>query len=175
VTTENHFSNRRRWLAATACAAWAWPALATDARLQPWSRQASHPALQLPGLDGAIWSLAAQKGKPVLLNFWASWCEPCRSEMPSLELLAARHETRGLQVMAVNYRETRVVINRFTDATTLKLPVLCDADGGAAKVFGVRTFPSTVAINRQGQVLFVVVGECDWSSSAASRWVAAIL
>lgn len=167
---------RRSWLAASLGLAAPWPTLAVGAQFQqpqPWSRKTS-PSLQLPDLDGAVWSLAAQRGKPVLLNFWASWCEPCRSEMPSLEQLALRHKDRGLQVLAVNYREGTAAVRRFIDATALQLPVLRDVDGRAARAFGVHIFPSSVAINRLGQVRFVVVGECDWSSPAASRWVNAL-
>ena len=169
-------ASRRSVLAAAVCLAAPWPTLALGAqpRFQPWSRKTTVP-LQLPDMDGTVWSLAAQRGKPVLLNFWASWCEPCRSEMPSLEQLALRHKDRGLQVMAVNYREATAAVRRFIDATALKLPVLQDEDGRAAKAFGVRIFPSSVAINRLGQVRFVVVGECDWGSPAASRWMDAIL
>ena len=76
--------------------------------------------------------------------------------------------------MAVNYREPEAKVRRFIDATGLRLPVLHD-DGDIAKAFGIHTFPSTVAINRKGQAIFTVVGDCDWSSPAASRWVAEIL
>lgn len=95
--------------------------------------------------------------------------------MPSLELLAVRHERQGLKVMAVNYRETDAAVRRFIDSTALDLPVLRDADGGAAKDFGVRMFPSTVGIDRRGLVRFVVVGECDWAGTDARRWVADLL
>jgi thiol-disulfide isomerase/thioredoxin len=162
-------------MATTAFAAWSWPVVAANAQFQPWPRKVPTPNLQVPSLDGTVWSLAGEKGKPVLLNFWASWCEPCRSEIPSLELLATRHKTEQLQVIAVNYRETDPAVRRFIDTTALKLPVLCDSDGAAAKAFGVHTFPSTVAINRQGRALFIVVGECDWSSPSATNWVAAML
>ena len=111
----------------------------------------------------------------MLLNFWASWCEPCRSEMPALELLAARHQAQGLQVIAVNFRETEAAIRRFIETTALSLPVLRDSDGAAAKAFGVSTFPCTVAINRQGRVLSTLVGEVDWRSAPARNWVAAVL
>ncbi len=168
--------SRRSVLAASVGLAAPWPILALGAQpqLQPWSRKTT-TNLQLTDLDGAVWSLAAQRGKSVLLNFWASWCEPCRSEMPSLEQLALRHKDRGLQVLAVNYRETTAAVRRFIDATALQLTVLRDDDGGAAKAFGVHIFPSSVAINRLGQVRFVVVGEYDWSGPAASRWVNALL
>lgn len=173
MKTTSPLTHRRQWLAATACAAWAWPA--TAAQRQDWPRRRATPALQLPGMDGAVWSLTAVRSRPVLLNFWASWCEPCRTEMPSLELLARRYQTQGLRVMAINYREGDAAVRRFIDATALNLPVLRDSDGRAAQAFGVHVFPTTVAINRQGQGLFIVMGECDWSSPLADRWMAALL
>ncbi len=148
-----------------------WPARAADEVFRPWPRQTATPALSLPTQEGGIWTLAEQKGQPVLLNFWASWCEPCRSEMPALELLATRHEAQGLKLMAVNFRETDAAVRRFVDATSLSLPILRDRDGAAAQAFGVRTFPSSVLIARSGRVLSVAVGECDWSGPAARRWV----
>jgi thiol-disulfide isomerase/thioredoxin len=169
----SHFGNRRAWLAATACAAWPWPVIAAQRVL--WPRQRETPVLELPGLNGAVWSLAAAKGRPVLLNFWASWCEPCRAEMPSLEHLAKRHEAQGLQVMAVNYREGEAAVRRFVETTALNLPVVRDIDGKGASSFGVHVFPSTVAFSRQGKALFIVTGELDWESPLAEEWMAALL
>lgn len=148
---------------------------ATGAQRRRWPRGRATPALALPTLDGPPWSLAAQRGSPVLLNFWASWCEPCRSEMPALELLAARHEADGLQVVTVNYRETDAALARFFAATPVDLPILRDRDGAAARAFGVSIFPTTVAIARNGRAAFSVVGEADWAASPARQWVAALL
>jgi thiol-disulfide isomerase/thioredoxin len=166
---------RRRWLAVVAGAAWALPAPAADGQHQAWPRRRPTPALQLPRHDGGVFSMAAYKGQPLLLNFWASWCEPCRSEMPSLELLATRHEAQGLQVLALNFRETDAAVQRFIDASAFSLPVLRDREGAAAQAFGVRTFPSTVGIDRQGRARFTVVGECDWLGAVARRWLDAVL
>lgn len=181
TTAAGHPASRRLALLGAACAAWPWPAqvlaqpLNAAPELRPpqrkaWPRAAATPALQLPLPDGPIWSLAAHKGQAVLLNFWASWCEPCRAEMPALEQLAARHP--GLQLLAVNFKESETQVRRFMEATGLTLPVLRDADGSAARAFGVNIFPSSVAINRQGRALFSIVGECDWGHAAVNRWVA---
>jgi peroxiredoxin len=167
--------SRRHWLAAGALAALAGPALATEPQHKPWPRQRATPSVQLPSLDGSTWTLADARGQPLLLNFWASWCEPCRTEMPSLQQLALQHRAQGLQLMAVNFKEGDPAIRRFIAATALNLPVLCDRDGAAAKSFGVRTFPSTVGIDRQGRTRFIVVGECDWSSPQAQGWAASLL
>jgi len=173
--TAERLTDRRRWLAGAASIACVWPVLATAEEFRPWPQPDATPGVQLPDQDGTVWTLASARGRPVLLNFWASWCEPCRQEMPSLQLLAAQHRAQGLQVMAINFRETDAAVRRFLETMAFSLPVLRDRDGGAAKAFGVRVFPSTILIDRQGQARSIAVGECDWSSPAASRWVAAVL
>ncbi len=163
----------RRSLLLAACA----PALqvlgATDpqAARKNWPRQRAMPPVTLAGLDGSAWQLASTRGSPVLLNFWATWCEPCRAEMPALQQLAREHRDQGLQVLAVNYKEGEGAVRRFLQATGLDLPVLLDREGAAAKAFDVHVFPSTIAIDRKGQARFVVTGEFDWGSPLAARWL----
>ncbi len=95
--------------------------------------------------------------------------------MPSLELLATRFEAQGLQVLALNFRETDGAIRRFTERSALSLPILRDIDGAAAKAYGVRIFPSTVVFGRNGRAAFSVVGEVDWMSPRAHQWLAPLL
>jgi thiol-disulfide isomerase/thioredoxin len=90
--------------------------------VRPWPAGRPTPALALTDLDGKAWSLAALKGRPVVLNFWASWCEPCRAEMPSLELLQTRHEKAGLVILSVNYQEPVPKIKRFLETLANSLP-----------------------------------------------------
>src|ERR1700712_2766026 len=133
--TKPLFSPSRRGLLATACVPVlpaAFSAAAQAARRE-WPRQRATPTVELAGLDGSAWQLAATRGKPVLLNFWASWCEPCRAEMPALQQLAREHRGEGVQVLAVNYKEGEAAVRRFLQATGLELPVLLDREGAAAK------------------------------------------
>lgn len=151
-------------------------AVADDsAQRRGWPRGRTTPALDLPRRGGGRWRLEDVRGQVVLLNFWASWCTPCRVEMPSLELLAQRHERDGLLVMAVNYRETDAAVNRFLSEMPLTLDILRDADGAAARDWGVRIFPSTIAIGRDGKAAFTVTGELDWAGPQARQWVAPLL
>ncbi len=168
--------SRRQALAALSIAGPA-AAIAADAgpTPRPWPARSPTPPLDLPDNAGGRWRLADARGQVVLVNFWASWCEPCRAEMPSLELLEQRHEAERLQVIAVNFRETDAAVRRFIDATSLSLRVLRDVDGAAARAFGVRVFPSTIAIGRDGRARFVVTGECDWTGAEARSWIAPLL
>lgn len=172
---------RRLLMASLAAAALPRAVHAAGPLRQPWPAGRATPALQLPLLGPAdaaapappaTWTLASVRGRPVLLNFWASWCEPCRAEMPSLAALATEATADGLLVLTVNFKEGEAAIRRFQATTALALPVLRDADGAAAKAFGVRVYPSTVAIDRAGRARFTVVGEADWQSPLVGGWLA---
>jgi thiol-disulfide isomerase/thioredoxin len=168
---------RRRFVAALSLASAApWSAAAAEADLRrAWPRGRPTPALALPSYQGPPWRLADARGKVVLLNFWASWCEPCVTELPTLELLAARHERDGLEVLAVNFRETDAAVRRFTQRMPTTLPILRDTDGGAARDWGVRIFPTSIVIGRDGRAAFSVVGEVDWGGETARSWIRALL
>jgi thiol-disulfide isomerase/thioredoxin len=152
----------------------AGPARAQSMR-KSWPHNRATPPLKLFDVDGRPWNLAQERGHPVLLNFWATWCEPCRAEMPSLQRLAQEHEDAGLRVVAVNFREGEPAVRRFLASASLDLPVVRDADGSAARAFGVRIFPSTIAIDRGGRARFVVVGEFDWDGEAGEKAIRPLL
>jgi thiol-disulfide isomerase/thioredoxin len=166
-----------RRLVAAGLALGALPAQAEESgpKPQPWAARRAVPALDLPGFDGPAWRLADARGQVVLLNFWASWCEPCRAEMPSLELLAERHEKDGLAVVAVNFRETDASIRRYLAQWPITLTIVRDAEGAAARAWGVRIFPTTVVIGRNGRPAFTVTGEVDWTGAEARRWITPLL
>jgi thiol-disulfide isomerase/thioredoxin len=168
--------------AATACAAPLWWCAVRHAQaststwnLRPWPKGRAAPRLELRNLDGQAFSLAALKGRVVLLNFWASWCEPCRAEIPSLESFAQRYGDEGLSVIAINYQEGEAGIRRFLQGTPFALPILLDADGAAARNWTPLVFPSTVVIGRDGRPAFTVVGEADWTSDQARRSITPLL
>ena len=143
--------------------------------VRPWPAGRPTPALALNDLDGKAWTLASLKGRPVILNFWASWCEPCRAEMPSLELLATRHERAGLAILAVNYKEPLPKIQRFLEVLPFSLPILLDPDGDAASLWTPRVFPTTVLIGRDGVPRQSVIGELDWMDGTASALIEPLL
>lgn len=170
-------TTRRGILAASlASASLALPSVARTAHVvRPWPAGKATPALMLVDLDGKAWSLAALKGRPVLLNFWASWCEPCRAEMPSLELLQTRHENTGLVILSVNYQEPLPKIRRFLETLPFSLPILLDREGDAASAWTARVFPTTVLIDRGGVPRSSVIGELDWLGDIARALIEPLL
>jgi thiol-disulfide isomerase/thioredoxin len=158
------------------CVLFAALAVAAAARahqVRPWTSAA--PPLALSDLNGKSWELSALQGRAVLLNFWATWCEPCREEMPSLQALAHRHEADALLVLMVNYREAATSIRRFLERTPLALPVLLDSDGSVTRAWTPRVFPTTVLIDRSGRPRHQVVGAVDWGGDEARQWLRELL
>ncbi len=135
--------------------------------VRPWPGARPVPELDLNDIDGKRWTLGAHLGKVVVLNFWASWCEPCRLEMPSLEAIAAKLKPQGLVVCAVNYKESVEKIRQFLERMPFKPTILLDADGDATADWTPRVFPSSVLIGRNGKPSSIVVGELDWTGSVA--------
>ena len=137
---------------------------AASARWLPWPPERSLPALRLPDLQEQPWALAQETGRVVLLNFWATWCEPCRAEMASFEVLQERFKAQRLKVVALNYKESRAAVQRFRDANAPALAYVRDSYGEATRACGVQTFPTTFVINPAGRPLLRVEAEVDWAS-----------
>ena len=138
-----------------------------------WSGPIS--GFSLVDLTGKTWRDADLKGQAVLLNFWASWCEPCRAELPSLQQLAAQRGPGQLRVLAINFKESAARAVQFASANGLALPVLLDVDGLAAKRWGVKIFPTTLAIDNRGLPRLRIQGEFDWTGKAAEKLIAGLV
>jgi cytochrome c biogenesis protein CcmG/thiol:disulfide interchange protein DsbE len=114
------------------------------------------PAFALLMLDGAPVQLADLRGRIVLLNFWATWCPPCRAEMPELDALA--HERPDVSVLAVDVQEDVAQVERFRTELQLSLPIALDDDGHAWKSYQSRGLPTTYLIDGNGTIRDVQVG-----------------
>jgi peroxiredoxin len=130
--------------------------------LKSWSGGAT-PALELADLDGAKHRLADYRGKVVLVNFWATWCEPCREEMPSIERLRASLDGRRFVVLAVNVAEPESRIRKFLEAVPLRFPVLLDRDTQTTRAWQAKVLPATYIVGPDGAIRYRHVGELDWS------------
>jgi len=142
-------------------------------QVSPWAGPVD--AFQLVDTAGKFWSPADFRGRAVLLNFWASWCEPCRAEMPSLQQAAALHGAGKLLVLAINFKEKPASALQFAERSGITLPVLLDVDGQAARRWDVRIFPTTLTLDRRGRPRHRVRGEMDWTGQAATTLIASLL
>jgi len=117
------------------------------------------PDFELPRLGGGDpVRLSALRGKPVVVDFWATWCEPCKRSMPEHARLAARHEGR-LALLAVNVDEDAQAVARFVERRGLKVPVLLDPRGRTPEAFGVTAMPYAIVIDAEGRVVERIAGE----------------
>ncbi len=118
------------------------------------------PALSAPRLDGAAaFDLAAERGKLVLVDFWASWCEPCRRELPVLEALYKEHAAAGLVVVGVSLDEQRTDAETFLRQIQLTFPIVFDADRSLGKLWSPPKMPTVFLVERDGTIARVFEGE----------------
>ena len=118
------------------------------------------PQLELPLLDGGrTVSLASYRGKAVVLNFWASWCEPCKREAPMLQEFWERNRGRGVVVLGVNSQDFRVDARRFVERYGLTYPIVHDGHGSSLGRYGLTGFPETWWVGRNGKLVAYVQGE----------------
>jgi thiol-disulfide isomerase/thioredoxin len=133
-------------------------------RVQSFQESLPAPALSLNGLDGRPLHLGNLKGNVVFLNFWATWCVPCRQEMPAMERLYREYRGRGLLIVAVNFQESKEKVQGFLEELGLSFPTLLDPDGAAAHIFGVRGLPVSFLLSRDGRILWKAIGSRDWDT-----------
>lgn len=163
-----------RWIVLVALAV--SPAVpAQGYQVVPWPARQAVPALSAADLNGRVWRLTDLRGKAVLINFWASWCEPCRAEMPSLQALAQQHGPDQLIVLALNFKEPASTAARFMLQASLQLPVILDPQGVMARQWGIHVFPSTVLLAADGRVQAIVRGELDWTGAQAAQLLVPLL
>jgi len=132
-------------------------------------------AFELATTDGKAVALATLKGQVVLLNFWATWCPPCREEMPSMERLHREFRGQGLALLGVNVEENPKQVARFVRDFQLTFPTLLDVDGEVTRLYRVRGLPATFLIDRTGRVVGHVIGARDWASPAARTLARSLL
>jgi len=120
----------------------------------------------LPSLDGKTVSLASFRGRVVLLSFWATWCGPCKQELPSIQALYEKMKSKGLTVVAVDLMEDGKTVGDFVKAHGMTFPVLIDGSGKVGGTYDAGSIPTNYLVDRKGRILARVVGfdGVDWTS-----------
>lgn len=126
------------------------------------------PAFDLAGVDGAV-KLASFQGKLVYVDFWASWCGPCRQSFPWMNEMQAKYGAQGLQIIGVNLDAKNADARAFLAATPARFAVAFDPSGTIPRSYGVKGMPSSFLINAEGKVIFEHVGFNDADRAELER------
>jgi len=120
------------------------------------------PEFSLQDLDGNIVKLSDFRGKPLIVNFWATWCPPCRKEMPSMERAWQIIKDQGIAMVAINVGEDEDTVFTFTADYPLSFPLLLDTTGSVTQRWPVVGLPTTFIVNPEGKIVYRAIGEREW-------------
>src|SRR5262245_8340689 len=149
---------------------------ATELDLIKPKRQQPAKDFKVPALDGTRLQLADLKGKVVFLNLWATWCGPCKEEMPAMEHLWRRYKDQGLVVIALSMDSGGAkVVKPYIEQSKYTYPVGLDPKMEVAQLYGARSVPSTFIIDRQGVLRAIALGPRPWDGKAAFAYIEALL
>jgi peroxiredoxin len=143
--------------------------------LSGYARGTKPPQFNGRTLDDRTVSLDSLRGKVVLLNFWATWCQECRPEMPMFERLHREFVAQGLSVLGINAREGTEAIRDYAKELRLTFPLILDSKGEINAAYGAIGLPATFLIGRDGRAVARAVGPRDWDSAAAKAIIKALL
>jgi thiol-disulfide isomerase/thioredoxin len=132
--------------------------------LTPWT-DGQTPPLALTDQQGTSHALTAYHGRVVLVNFWATWCEPCREEMPALQQLQNTLGKERLVVLAVNYGESSGKVQEFAGQVPVNFPLLLDRHIDVAKAWQVRVLPTSFVLGPDGRIRYYAIGPLDWGDT----------
>jgi len=131
------------------------------------------PKVHLPGVDGSV--VPWPKGKVVLVNFWATWCPPCREETPSLVALYERFKDQGLVVLGISVDRDDRAVREFVQRYGVSYPVLRDPDASTSHAWGVFKYPETFIVDRNGIVRHHLIGAVNWMDQAVVEAIERLL
>lgn len=120
------------------------------------------PPLSMPLASGRTLDMAALQGQVVLVNFWATWCPPCRREMPSMDRLDKMQTGRPFTIVAVNVKEEADQVERFLDEMPMSFPIALDTEGVLAKAWKAFVYPTSYLVDKKGHIRYSLNGTLEW-------------
>ncbi|MCK5917564.1 MAG: TlpA family protein disulfide reductase [Cocleimonas sp.] len=133
--------------------------------LKQLSGRSTAPAFEYPDLNDKIHKLADYKGKPIVINFWATWCPPCRKEMPSMNRAWKHLKEEGIQMLAINVGEDEAAVHVYQNEHPIDFPILLDPTSESLEAWRIRGLPTTYIISPNGAVAYSAVGPREWDDT----------
>jgi peroxiredoxin len=149
-------------------------AVAEDIDLTPLPDRPPAPTFQLADADGKPMTLADLQGAPAIVNFWATWCPPCRAEMPSMQRASDQLAEDGIAVIAINVGESAETVRTFRDEIAVSFPLLLDTDSSVSQRWPMRGLPTTYVLDPDGRIAYSAEGEREWDDAALLEQVRAL-
>jgi peroxiredoxin len=147
----------------------------TELSVVRYKGDAEAPDFSLPTLEGGAVTVSTLRGQVVFLNFWATWCPPCREEMPSIERLHREFRDQGLAILAVDVDERPTLVAEFMKDFRLSFPILLDRGSEVSSRYGVGGLPTTILVDRRGRIVGGAIGPRDWASPAGRALIRSLL
>jgi len=119
---------------------------------------------KLVDMNGKTHQLSDYKGKPIIVNFWATWCPPCREELPSMNRGWEKIKSEGIAMLAINVGEDEDTIFTFTGDYPIDFTILLDQSGAVAQQWPIKGLPTTFVVDPQGRIVYRAIGGRDWGS-----------
>lgn len=177
----------RRWWCTGVLLAGSWffyaaPLPAADTRagvaavtsLETISPSVEAPVLELTGLDGTPHRLSDYLGRVVVVNFWSTWCMPCRWEMPSLERVWQRLRPSGVVVLGVAIQDEPEMVERFLGENPVSFPILLDSAGDVWRLWSFSGIPATFVVDKRGRIVYRAMGLREWDSDEIAGQLASL-
>jgi thiol-disulfide isomerase/thioredoxin len=141
-----------------------YPSIAASGQLKPYTGNLTQNELKLPDMQGKLHTLNEYKGNIVLLQFWATYCTPCRKEMPTMNSLIKKMQGKPFKIVSVNMAETREEVADFIQQVPVDFPILLDSDGSTVEKWKVFAAPANFILDKKGNIIFTLFGAIDWDS-----------
>jgi peroxiredoxin len=140
------------------------PAMAFDAwqTLSAVPDKPQAPDFNLPDMNGKQHRLSDYRGKVVIVSFWATWCDPCRDEMPSMQQALDKLGADGLAILGIDIGEQQGAVRQFSQSYSIKFPLLLDPDSTMTSQWPLRGVPTSFVVDAQGHIAYIAVGGRDW-------------
>ena len=132
------------------------------------------PDFELPDIDGNSFRLSAHAGRTVIVNFWATWCPPCREEMPSMQRAWERMREHGVLMIGINVGEDEDTIFQFTADYPVDFPLLMDRDSAVTGQWPIRGLPTTFVVDPDGRLVYRAIGSREWDDPALLALIRAL-